>query len=170
MQTYLSIGGSENNLSVTFPAFNSERTCSLVTNRYCLGSDSVFVLQATKSNQEAEINFMAAMHRQGFGSLWCTVAKKQNVALGFTAFTQKKQGNINISVSSKMWLCPMLAHCIILGILCQGLNGILLIMPFGVNYLPIRSISVDFHSCWQVCLVTLLSWPFQTEETFLLQS
>ncbi len=45
-----------------------------------------------KSNQEAEINFLAAVPRQGFGSLWCTVAKKQNVALGITAFPQKKTG------------------------------------------------------------------------------
>lgn len=60
MQTYLSIGGSENTLPVTFSAFNSERRCSLVTNRYCSGSDSVFVLQALKSNQKAEINIFGS--------------------------------------------------------------------------------------------------------------
>lgn len=63
-------------------------------------------------------------------------------------------------------MCLMTAHCTLVWIHCPSTNGILMILPFGVNYLPIRSISVECHSCLQVCLVALLSWPFQSESIF----
>lgn len=97
MQMFLLIGGIENTLPFTLPAFCSERRRSVVTNDtvvsvfFSFGQCNREKSRGRKARLGILNHPLTAMYWPCFGNWWCTVAAQRNAALGITALTRDKR-------------------------------------------------------------------------------